>query len=361
MTDARDRWERIRADLEAADRDLVRALEARARVVKAFIALRADAPSAYFQLPSAEEVLARAHAERRAAGGEFPEAGLEPVMREVLGACASLAAPIRVAVPGPDRSLALVVAREIFGTMAEIVPTGDVSEALRAVERQEATSAVVPLETSSDGAFSASLFALAHGQARIVAERTIPNAYHLYSRTGNAADIEKIYATPSALAACARTLERELPAATVIEVRSADVAAQLALADHGSAAVGTVHGEGEGLRLVRKHVEDDPTLRTRFVVVGRESPRRTGSDRTFLALLLNEEPGSLYAALAPFAQRGINLTRVESRQAPGASFEQMFFVELDGHVSDRAVLTALDEVRGKSRLVKVLGSYPRPS
>jgi chorismate mutase/prephenate dehydratase len=329
--------------------------------VKAFVALRSEAPTAYFQLPSSEEVLARAHAERRAAGAEFPEAGLSPVMREVLGACASLVAPVRVAVPGADRGLALRVAREIFGGTADIVSTEDVASALRAVERQDATSAVIPLETSNDGAFSASLFALAHAQVRIVAERTISNAYHLYSRTGNAADVEKIYATPSALAACAGTLEREMPGATVIEVRSATVAAQLALADHGSAAVAAMLEEGEDLRLVRQHLEEDPTLRTRFVVVGRESPRRTGADRTFLALLLNEEPGSLYAALAPFATRGINLTRLESRQAPGASFEQMFFVELDGHVSDRGVLTALDEVRGKSRLVKVLGSYPRPS
>lgn len=360
MTDARDRWDRIRTALEAADRDLVAALEARARAVKAFVALRAEAPGAYFQLPSAEEVLERAREQRRG-GAEFPEGAIEPVLREVLGACAGLVAPVRVAVPGPERSLPLVVARELFGASAEVVPSVGVAEALLAVERQEASSAVIPLETSSDGAFSASLFALAHTSARIVAERTIPNAYHLYSRTGNAADVEKIYATPSALAACARTLERDFPTATVMEVRSAAVAAQLVLADHGSAAVGTVLEEGEDLRVVRSHVEEDPTLRTRFVVVGRDSPRRTGADRTFLALLLNEEPGSLYAALAPFAQRGINLTRLESRQAPGSSFEQMFFVELDGHVSDRSVLTALDEVRAKSRLVKVLGSYPRPA
>ncbi|MBN8615474.1 MAG: chorismate mutase [Deltaproteobacteria bacterium] len=362
MSDPRDRFERIRAALSAADREIVDALEARAKAVRELVALRAEAPNAYFLLPSHEEVLADVRARREEQGARaMPEQAIEPIFREVLGACASIAAPLRVAIPGPDGSLALVVARELFGSLAEIVPVGSVVEALLAVERQEVTSAVVPLETTSDGAISASLFALARGSTRIVAERTISNAYHLYSRTGNASDVEKIYATPVALAACAGTIERELPTATVMEVRSAQVAAQLAFSDHGSAAVGASVSDQDPLRVVRSHIEEDPTLETRFVVAGRDAPRRTGADRTILALQLPEEPGSLYAALAPFAQRGINLTRLESRRAPGSLVEHTFFLELDGHVSDRAIVAVLDEVGGKSRHLKVLGSYPRPS
>jgi chorismate mutase/prephenate dehydratase len=364
MSDPRDRFERIRAAMSTADREIVDALEARAKAVRELVALRAETPQAYFQLPSHEEVLADVRARREEQGARaMPEQAIEPIFREVLGACASIAAPLRVAIPGPDGSLALVVARELFGSLAEIVLVGSVVDALLAVERQEVTSAVVPLETTSDGAISASLFALARGGSRIVAERTIANAYHLYSRTGNASDVEKIYATPVALAACARTIERELPSATVMEVRSAQVAAQLAFSDHGSAAVGASTGEQEQdpLRVVRSHIEEDPSLETRFVVAGRDAPRRTGADRTILALQLPEEPGSLYAALAPFAQRGINLTRLESRRAPGSVAEHTFFLELDGHVSDRAIVAVLDEVGSKSRHLKVLGSYPRPS
>ncbi len=367
MSDSRDRFERIRAAMSEADRVLVDALEARAKAVRDLVALRAESPDSYLQLPSHDEVLAAVRALREEHGARaLPDRAIEPIFREVLGACATIAAPLRIAIPGPDGSLALVVARELFGSLAEIIAVNGVAEALLAVERQEATSAVVPLETTSDGAISASLFALARGGTRIVAERTIPNAYHLYSRTGNASDVEKIYATPIALAACAGTIERELPSATVMEVRSAAVAMQLAFSDHGSAAVGASlaqqgAGEIEELRVVRTHIEEDPSLETRFVVAGREAPRRTGADRTILALQLPEEPGSLYAALAPFAQRGINLTRLESRRAPGSVVEHTFFLELDGHVSDRAIVAVLDEVGGKSRHLKVLGSYPRPT
>lgn len=361
MSESRERFEHLRAAIEAADRDLVAALEARARAVRDVVALRAARPGVYFPMPTTDEVIERAKAEHRARGASFPEAALEVVVREVLGACASLAGPLRVAVPGPDPSLGTIVAREVFGSRAEVVVVDEVEDAIAAVERGQASFGVVPLETSRDGAFAASLFALARGGARVVGERSVPNAYNLYSRTGNAGDVEKIYGTRAALAACAQTLERTFPTATVVEVRSPLVAVELALADHGSAALATPVDPMEGLRVARAHVEEDPHLETRFVIVGREAPRRTGADRTFVALVLSEEPGSLYAALEPFAQRGINLTRLESRRAPGAALERMFFLEFDGHASDRAVLSALDEVRGKSRWMKLLGSYPRPS
>ncbi|MCX7808970.1 MAG: ACT domain-containing protein, partial [Deltaproteobacteria bacterium] len=115
------------------------------------------------------------------------------------------------------------------------------------------------------------------------------------------------------------------------------------------------------LRRIHAHLEDDPHLKVRFVVLSRDVPRRTGADRTLIALLLQEKPGSLYAALAPFAERGINISHVESRRAPGPSFEQLVFLELDGHISDRPMLAALDEVRMRSRELKVLGSYPKPT
>ena len=86
----------------------------------------------------------------------------------------------------------------------------------------------------------------------------------------------------------------------------------------------------------------------------------SGADRSVLALAIGETPGSLYAALAPFAERGINLTRLESRRIPGTAYREIIFVDLDGHVSDRAVVAACEEVRSKVRHLEVLGSFPRP-
>lgn len=373
MSDSRDEIARIRTALEHADAELVAALDARAEAVREFIALRERDPAGYHALPSAGEVLTRARELRRA----FPEAGLEPVLREVLGACAEMIAPVEVAVLGPEAGLTHLAARRWFGSHAAIQSHAEVAAVFAEIERGRVASIVVPFETSTDGALSATLSSLAETSAKVVGELTLPSSWNLWSRTGNAGDVEKIFGAATTIAACERTLKAEFPRATLLDVRSGLVAAQIALEDHGAAALGSEllaeigpgapRGPGErpsaseSLRLVRKNVEDEQGATTRFLVLGRQEPRRSGTDRTLLVLAIGEEPGSLHAALQPFAERGINLTRLESRPARGSAWRLLFFVELDGHVSDRPVLTAVDEVKARARHLKVLGSYPRPA
>lgn len=365
MADAREEMSRIRTALERADAALVAALDARARAVRDFLALRERDPEGYHALPSVAEVLGRARELR----SDFPEAALEAVVREVLGACQEMIAPVQVAFVGPEGGLAHLAARRWFGARAQLRATETIPEAFAELERGRVAHAVVPFETSSEGALTATLAALAETDAKVVGELTLANGWHLFSRTGNAADVEKVYGAAATIAACERTLRSELPNATLLDVRSGIVAARLALEDHGAAALGTdVLGEialsdraESTLRVVRRHVEDDAGLRTRFVVLGTTGPRRTGNDRTMMMLTLSDQPGSLYAALQPFADRGINLTRLESRPVRGTAWHDTFFLELDGHVSDRPVVTAIDEVKARARHVKILGSYPRPS
>lgn len=359
MADEKDEFARVRAAAEEADRQLVGALDARAKAVQDFIALRERVPDAYYALPSTADVVQLALESVK----HFPRDALELALREVLGACTRMMAPVRVAVLGAEGGFAHVAARRHFGSSALFEAHDGVAEVFDDVARKRSSFGVVPFETSSDGALSATLDALVVNDARICAEITIPCTYDLVSKTGNQADVEKIYATGAAIAACEIGLKRDFPRAALLDVRSGLVAAQLAAEDHGAAAVvaGWSEEDPQGLRRVRERIEDRTNVETRFVVIGHEHPAKTGQDRTVLALAVGEGPGSLHHALQPFAERGINLTRIESRPARGASWRYLFILELDGHVTDRTVLTAVEEVRAVSRHVKVLGSYPRPS
>lgn len=359
MADDKSDFAKIRAAVEEADRQIVSALDARAKAVQTFVELREKAPDTYFSLPSAAEVIQQALENVR----YFPRDALELTLREMLGACARMIAPVRVAVLGPEGGFAHVAARRQFGSSAEITACETVAGVFEDVQRKRSSFGVVPLESSSDGSVADTLDALASSDARICAELTLPCSYDLVSKTGNVGDIEKIYGTSAAIAACEASLRRDLPRVTMLDVRSGLVAAQLAAEDHGAAAIvaGFREEDDTGLRRVRERVEDRPGVETRFVVIGHERPPKTGQDRTVLALAVGDAPGSLYRALQPFADRGINLTRIESRPARGTSWRYLFVVELDGHMTDRSVLTAVEEVRAASRHVKLLGSYPRPT
>ena len=357
MSDERE-LDRIRAALDSADAALVEALEQRARTILEYRALREKDPDGYYALPRDEDVLA--HARDRAKA--FPRASVEPVLREVLSATQHLIAPVAVAYLGPEGGFAHAAARRLFGAAAELLARDSVSTVLDEVQRKRASTGIVPLETSTDGALTATLHGLVQAEVRITGEITLPASFHLLSNTGNVQDVDKIYGAPQAIAMCEKYLRTHFPRATVLDVPSGDVAAQFAKEDHGSAAVGTeVIAKHYGMRVVRERIEDVSGVEMRFAIVGHEHPQRTGRDRTVLALATHDAPGALYRALHPFAERDINLTRLESRPVRGQAWKFVFFVELDGHVTDRPVLTALEELRSTTRFVKILGSYPRPA
>lgn len=358
MADFKDEFTRIRQNIEAADTALAAALEQRGKAMKQFIDLKARDPEGYYALPRETDTLARARETVHA----FPPDAVEPVFREVFSASTAMVAPIEVAFLGPEGGFAHAAARQRFGAACVLRSVDDMKDIVDEITRERASFGILPLETSTDGAVTSTLHGLLDSDLKVTGEVTLTTSYHLLSKTGNATDIEKIFASPAGIAACDRYIGRHFPKATVLDVRSNSVAAELAKDDHGAAAIGTdILAQTQGLRYVRERIEDVSGVVTRFAVVGKQLPARTGTDRTMLGMAVHDAAGALYRALQPFADRQLNLTRLESRPVSGAAWPYVFFVELDGHVTDRSLVAAMDELRAAARFIKVLGSYPRPT
>ncbi len=341
-----------REALLQADRALVEALEARARAVRrlAEVAGAAD-------LPGIRQVIEALGG----VGGELSPRAVEAVLREAVSVTNALVQPRTVAVAGLEGGFAHLAAWRHFGAGARCRAMDTIGAVLEEVERERADFGVVPLESSAEGANTATLYGLLRGRGRIVAEQVVEARYHLFSVTGNLADVEKVYGDPEALADCRRHLRTYLPRAAVIDVPSTEIALQFAVEDHGAAAIATDLGRQEqGLRLLKERVEDDPGRFVRFAIVGRQLAARTGRDRTVLAMGFPNQPGVLYEALQPFARRHVNLTRLESRTARDEAWAYTIFVEMEGHVTDRSLAVAIEEVRQRTSFLEVLGSYPRP-
>ncbi|MFW6086899.1 MAG: prephenate dehydratase domain-containing protein [Myxococcota bacterium] len=358
MSDPQEEFARIREAIEAADRSLVEALDERSRAMRSLSALYETDPDGYYALPRDRAVIERA----RERIEDFPSTAIEPVFREILAACDHILGPKTVAYVGPEGGFGHVAARRHFGAPAVLRAVDTVAAVIEEVARGRVSFGVLPLETSSEGAITATLHGLAESDVKICAERVVPSSYHLFSRTGDTAQVDKVHGTAPAIAACEHNLRAHFPRATIIDVASGEAAAQATRDDDASAALGTdVVGELYGLVPVRERMEDVAGIDILHGIVGNDLPPRTGSDRTVLAMAVQDSPGALYQALQPFANRGINLTRLESRPAIGKPWKYLFFVEMDGHVTERSVLTAIDELRDISRFVKILGSHPRSS
>jgi chorismate mutase/prephenate dehydratase len=204
-----------------------------------------------------------------------------------------------------------------------------------------------------------SVTALAGTELVMVGERTLPATFQLMGRSRTLADLEKVYATPVAHAACQRFLDKELPRVTVIDVRSARVAAELAAEDDAAAAIAPEQsGRDRGLEVVRGNVGDVPDVKIRYGIASARPAMRSGNDLTCLLFSVDDSPGALFDVLRHFAERGINLKRLHSRPVRREAWDYVFYVEIGGHLTERPVITALEAVKRTTKYLKVLGSYP---
>ncbi len=119
------------------------------------------------------------------------------------------------------------------------------------------------------------------------------------------------------------------------------------------------------LYVLAESIQDDSENRTRFVVVEKGTPTRPRDSQSgwkgSIAFVTAHRPGSLAHALACFAERGVNLTRLDSRPMLGRPFEYRFYVDfsINGEASSAAAAeAALHDLEEASAEIKLFGTYP---
>ncbi|MFH1626244.1 MAG: prephenate dehydratase [Pseudomonadota bacterium] len=292
--------------------------------------------------------------------GPFPSEAIRPVFREIISASLSLEQPIKIAYLGPKATFTHLACIHHFGLSADFIQKRNVPEIFDEVERDGVNFGVVPIENSTEGVVSNTLDMFVDSNLKICAEILLEISHHLMSKTGNIEDIEKVYSHPHAIAQCRNWLENNLPNIPVLDVASTAVAAQNAADDPSVAAIASEFAATlYDLRIVKRKVEDNINNFTRFLVIGKKEPEKRGNDKTSIMFSVKDEVGALHRMLEPFARNDINLTKIESRPLKKKAWEYIFFLDMEGHVSDENVKNALEELRKNSLFLKILGSYPR--
>ncbi len=354
MSDTKREVDDLRQEIAKLDAQLLGTLEKRAKAARKIGDLRKDQPASLPQTDRASLTALVAHAT-----GDMPPEAVREIFREVFASCLSLELPVPITYVGPEGGAGHAAARERFGAGASFVAAETTAAALEEISRQRAQFAVVPLETRDEGPVQPTLMALTASDLKIVAAFEAASNLQLLSRTGNLGDIEKIYATPHDHAHSQRFLSSLAPRVSVLDVKTPLLACQRAFEDQGAGALATESfGVQLGLEVAQRNVLDGGDESVRYAVVGTRPSSRTGNDVTAIILSVQDAPGSLLDVLKQFAERGINLTKIQSRPAPGEAWSYIFYVEVIGHVTERPIVTALEEIRRLTKFFKILGSYP---
>lgn len=255
------------------------------------------------------------------------------------------------------------------------VPYEDLDGVFEALIAGDVDAAVVPIENSQAGSIARTYDLLhEHGPppegakaagegplVHITGEIVLEIEHCLMALPGQgASEIERVISHPQALAQCRRFLDEHGfkavagrdTAGSARRIREEGLTGTGALASRQAA-------EDHELEILVDGVETDVANRTRFVVVETEPAERAeGPHKTSLVFGTDHTPGALHRALGPFAQRSINLVKLESRPSRQAPFAYVFHAELEGHRSEPDVAAALDELEDLATHVVVLGSYP---
>ncbi len=294
-----------------------------------------------------------------ASGGAMPAASLHAILSEIGAAARAIEQPVTVAYVGPEGGFCHHAALGYFGAPAHLFSAPTVKEALEEVTRGRAACAVFPFESSTDGLVQASVTALAETDLVLVGERVSQATYEVANLSGELADIEKVYVTAVTRAACERFLDTELPRASIIDVRSPAVAAELGREEATSAAIVPERtARAAGLKTARANVGDDADVKLRYRIASARPAIRSGNDVTCLLFSVDDAPTSLFGVLKHFAERGVNLRKLQSRPVQRGNFDYVFYVELSAHLTERPVVTALEAIKRNTKYLKVLGSFP---
>jgi len=254
-----------------------------------------------------------------------------------------------------------------FGPAVSPLPRASFSDVFAAVADGAADGALTPIENSQAGSINEVYDLLRHSTLHVTGELCLAVNHCLLCLPGQqVSDIRRVVSHPQALAQCDAYLGR-LRALGIEIVAAYDTAGSAKLIREqslvGVAAVASARaGALYGLETLAQDIQTVRDNYTRFVALEREpAPAPTGEAKTMLLLMTTHTPGALYAALGVFAERGVNLLKLESRPSREQPWEYVFYLDIAGSVEQPAVAEAIGALARYTIRAQVFGSFARGS
>jgi prephenate dehydratase len=251
-----------------------------------------------------------------------------------------------------------------YDPQADLQPFPTIAAVGLAVSSGVTEQGVVPIENSLEGSVTFTLdLLISQTGLSIYNEIVLPIEHYLMAKPGTQApDVQVIYSHPQALGQCRYFLERCFPEAA----RTASLSTITAVTDMQGSSVPAAAisprraADLHDVEIIAQDIQDNPNNVTRFAVLNKSDHAPTGRDKTSICFSFESDaPGSLYGALGEFAQRNINLAKIESRPTKESLGQYIFLIDCEGHREDPLVKEAIEELLSSVTLLKVLGSYPR--
>jgi len=348
----------LRAKIDQLDQQIIKLLNDRAKVVVEVGQVKRAGNTPIYVPDREKRVLEQVRSYNK---GPLPNKCIEAIYRELMSGSFAIERPLRIGYLGPPGSFSHLAATSKFGQSVEYDKLADIPLIFSAVDRHDCDYGLAPIENSTEGSVAASLDALADTKAKVCAEVLIAIHHNLMANC-DPPDIKRIYSHPQALAQCRNWLSTQFPNVERIATASTSRAAEMAAAEPGSAAIASaLAAKLHNLHVQFENIEDNPNNTTRFYVIGHQSTKPTGDDKTALMFTTEHKSGALTEVLNVFRDYKLNLTHIDKRPSQRVNWEYTFFVDLMAHQEDDAFKDAVAEAKRHCLQLVTLGSFPRAS
>jgi len=349
--------ESLRKEIDRLDRELVKILNERAKIVHRINEVKKQSSMPVFDPAREKKIINKL---LKINTGPLSDSDIESIMQEIFKIYRSFVKPLTIAYLGPAGTFTHQAALHQFGEKSIQIPCRTIESVFREVEKGRADYGVVPVENSNEGVVTHTLDMFIDSDLKISAEIILEIHHFLLSKESELKKIKKVYSHAQALGQCQKWLDEHLPSAERIETESTALAVKLAQKEVFSAAIGSkVAAELYNMNILAPNIEDFKGNVTRFLVIGMNDSLPSGDDKTSIMFSVKDRVGALHDMLVPFKKYSISLTRIESRPTKKKAWEYIFFVDFVGHRNDNNVCKALRELEKNCVFLKILGSYPK--
>ena len=345
----------IRSLIDALDDELIELLRKRFELCVEMGLAKGRTEREIFDPAREEAILERLASKARP---PLSQAMIESVFARIFSISRTLQKRRTVAYLGPEGSYSHQAAVLLFGDGDELLAQRDLDAVVNEVATGRSDLGVVPVENSIEGMVNRTLDLIATSRLFVNREIMLPIRNCLLSLSARE-NVRVVYSHPQALAQCRKWLAHNLPSAEIRETPSTSEAAVAARSDeHGAAVASALTARIYGLNVIAENINDASGNLTRFWVISPVMTAAGENAKTSIIITLKNHPGSLHRALGVFADKGINLTKIESRPSKQNPWEYIFFIDFQGGLEDKNVERAMEELSHHTTDIIMLGSYP---
>jgi chorismate mutase / prephenate dehydratase len=266
---------------------------------------------------------------------------------------------LKVAFQGELGAYSEMAVYSFFGQNAEVKPCKSFDDVFESVKTGDVDYGVVPVENSIEGSVNRTYDLFLEYDLKVCGEIIIRVSHCFIAHKGTRLDqIKTVYSHPQALAQCRKFLEQHKlkaistfdTAGSVKMIKEEQLMDAAAIASERAAQI-------YDMTILERGIEDTKNNSTRFFVIDKQDSPYSGEDKTSIIFAAKSIPGALHKVLKEFAERNINLTKIESRPTKQTPWEYHFYLDFEGHRTEKKCQQALENIKDKTVFVKILGSY----